>query len=134
MFLSTGHSRADTAVQYLSGELTLAKMHMMYLDEHSSEDAVSFSFYFRVFRKLNLRFARPKKDLCGICEGFRKGTEEEKASLRQEYERHIMEKVKVRQIKLAMKEENNDKRLVASFDLQQAEAAEHVLEWGGAQE
>ena len=113
------YCRADTTCQYLSSELYLTKMHHMYLDEHSSEDAISFSFYCRVFNRMNLKFTRPKKDLCGICEGFRNGTDEEKATLRQEYERHIKEKVTVRGIKQALKEENNEKRLVASFDLEQ---------------
>ena len=113
------YCRADTTFEYLSSESTLTKMFKMYLDEHTPEDAISFSFYFRVFRKLNLKFTRPKKDLCGICEGFRNGTEEEKAALRTKYEKHILEKVTVRQIKKDVQEENNRKMLVASFDLQQ---------------
>ena len=113
------YCRADTRLEYLSSELTLSKMHKMYTDEHAADDNVAFSFYYRVFRSLNLKFTRPKKDLCGICEGYRQGTDVEKVTQRQEYERHIQEKLSVREIKKGFKDENNEKRLVASFDLQQ---------------
>ena len=92
-------------------------MFKMYLDEHTPEDDISSYFYFRVFRKLNLKFTRP--DICGICDGFRNGTEEEKAALRTKYEKRILEKVTVRQIKKYVQGENNKKMLVDSFDLQQ---------------
>ena len=104
-------------------------MHKMYTDEHAADDNVAFSFYYRVFRSLNLKFTRPKKDLCGICEGYRRGTDVEKVTQRQEYERHIQEKLSVREIKKGFKDENNEKRLVASFDLQHfLQAASIVLQ------
>ena len=61
------YCRSDTTFEYLSSGLTLTKMFKMYLDEHTPEGTISFSFfYFRVFRKLNLKFTRPKKDLCDM--------------------------------------------------------------------
>ena len=42
------YGRSDTTFEYLSSELTLTK-----IDEHTLEDAISFSFYICVFCKLN---------------------------------------------------------------------------------
>ena len=113
------YCRADTNMQYLSSELNLSMMHQMYQKSQDAENSVSFAYYSRCFKTMNLRFLKPKKDLYGICESFRRGSEEEKEKQRETYEKHIQEKTKVRDIKEKLKNRHNDQMLVASFDLQQ---------------
>ncbi|XP_074658224.1 uncharacterized protein LOC141911149 [Tubulanus polymorphus] len=75
----------------------------------------------QVFKSMKLKFHNPKKDACGLCESYRNGNETEKAKLKDQFETHISEKEKVRNIKSSLKchASLNDKINVCSFDLQQ---------------
>ncbi|KAK6175725.1 hypothetical protein SNE40_014118 [Patella caerulea] len=116
--MESHYCRSNTNFQYLSSELGASKMYEMYSKEHPSIP-VSFRYYWACLQKLKLKFSSPKKDLCGICEGYRQGTDQDKDNLLSEYENHIKEKTTVRVIKDQLKKEDNNRRLVASFDLQQ---------------
>ena len=113
------YCRADTTFQYLSADLSLTKMHQMYQKEHNEADRVTLAFYYKRFKSMRLKFHRPKKDLCGICECYRLGDAGLKANLEAEYTQHIMEKEEVRNIKRVLKENRCDNEIVACFDLQQ---------------
>ena len=120
--MESHYCRQNSGVQYLSSDLTVAKMHKLYIEEHTNgEDCVSLSLYSTIFRSMNLKFHHPKKDQCGLCMSYRTGTEEDKARLQDRYDRHIKEKDEVRRIKQAMKErsQNDEEFLAASFDLEQ---------------
>ena len=70
---------------------------------------------------MGLKFHKPKKDQCGLCESYRKGSDKEKENLHERYTRHIKEKDAVRVLKQEMKSkaQNESKFCAASFDLQQ---------------
>lgn len=93
-------------------------MFKMYKSEHPK--GASYSFYRNVLSSCNLKFHRPKKDLCGLCDSFRSGTQRTQEELREEYEMHLQEKRKVRDLKQAakIKAERNG-FCCAVFDLQQ---------------
>lgn len=71
--------------------------------------------------KLNLKFHRPKKDLCGICDSYEKASVSKKEPLQERYDQHKREKVEVRKRKeeAKVKAQENREFCAAVFDLQQ---------------
>ena len=67
-------------------------MYNLYLAENPKQKA-SLSFYAKTLHGMKLKFHKPKKDLCGICETYYKGDEVEKTKLREEYLGHTHEKM-----------------------------------------
>lgn len=114
------YCRRSSTCEYLAAELTVDKMYRMFLEENP-QDSVSFSTYYSAFKRKNLKFFKPKKDLCSICESYRQGDEEAKIRLQERFEQHVAEKNKVREIKDNLKSaaEVNKNSLVATFDLEQ---------------
>lgn len=116
------YCRSSSTREYLHPELTISKMYSMFLEEVDSEDRKPcIDLYRRVFRSLNLSFHRAKKDQCSLCMNYRQGDEVTKDRLKTDYEKHISEKNKVREIKQTIKEAamKNPSTACASFDLQQ---------------
>ena len=113
------YCRSSTTCQYLSGELTKRRMFNMF--ENENPGCASYSLYKEVMRELKLKFHRPKKDKCGICETFRKSNEVERDQIKVKYNMHRQEISKVRQIKSESKTraQHDDKHAAAVFDLQQ---------------
>ncbi|XP_072043437.1 uncharacterized protein [Amphiura filiformis] len=104
--------------QYLSPDLNVSKMYALYRE---SGGKASKSHYNKVFRTKGLRFKKPKKDLCPVCESFRHASDADKEKLRATYVSHTLEKKKVRDLKaeLKLEAETDDSILVAAFDMQQ---------------
>ena len=72
--LESHYSRAETTSQFLPVELSVKKMHTMYIKWCAEMDyhIESYDFYRRVFlEKFDLKFHKPKKDMCDTCEGFK---------------------------------------------------------------
>ncbi len=112
------YCRKNNTRQYLAPELTVRKMYDMYKDENNPP--LSFSLYYSVFSSMDLKFHRPKKDMCGLCQTYHESKENERELLQGRYETHIAEKNKVREIKSDLKEKSmtDPKLRVAVFDLQ----------------
>ena len=88
--------RKETNKQCLSPNLSVAKMHSLYLEKHANSvhSPVSESYYRLVFStEFNLAFHMPMKDQCDLCKSFQYSSNDEKAELQQEYDRHISNKL-----------------------------------------
>ena len=83
------YCRSSSSCQYLSSDLNAAIMHRMYKAEYPN--GASIPFYRSMLEKLNLKFHRPKKDLCGICDSFVKASVSQKEPLQERYNQHIRE-------------------------------------------
>lgn len=122
------YTRENSKKQYLESDLSIAKMHRLYLEwakEHCtiSEKAqmVTLRQYTDIFNEsFNLSFFKPKKDLCDVCETFKLASSEEKLLLKTSYEEHLKNKSIVRDKKKIDKERaiNEPEFCVAVFDLQ----------------
>ena len=121
------YCREKSSRQYLHSELNLVKMYEMYkqeITEQKKENNIigSLATYRRIFDSMNLSFHNPKKDLCTLCARVHETADSLiDEILNKEYESHIANKNKVREIKRNLKEMaiKNSKRLCAVFDLQQ---------------
>jgi hypothetical protein len=116
------YCRADTTKEYLHPSLNLPKLYNMFVSElKESDEKPSYSTYVRVFKTKNLAFHHPKKDQCSLCISYRQGNDEMKLTLKEKYDKHILQKDTVRSIKEKCKKlaENDNTHLAAVFDLQQ---------------
>lgn len=69
----------------------------------------------------NLRFHKPKKDQCSTCNRFQSLTPEEKQIEKEDYEKHLKNKERVRELKrekVRESERSDGKKTVVNFDLQ----------------
>lgn len=116
------YCRSSSSKEYLHPDLTKPRMYNMFLEVWGPRpNPPSYSLYRTVFKDNNLSFHRPKKDQCTLCLMYRQGNPSEKEQLKDRYETHIAEKIKVREIKDACKNEACQDKTVRSacFDLQQ---------------
>ena len=74
------YCRSSTKATYVSGDLTKRKMYRMF--KQANPNCASYSLYKTVMREQNIKIHRPKKDKCGICESFRKASDDEKKKTR----------------------------------------------------
>ena len=116
--MESHYCRSTSSSQYLS-DLNIATMYELYKEEHP--DGASLSLYTKVFQSMNLKFHTPKKDQCGVCFNFHEASEDEKEGLQQDYERHVAEKERVREVKreLTASPAESPSTVTAAFDLQQ---------------
>lgn len=116
------YCRSSSTKEYLHPGLTVSKMYDMFLDElDANAEKPCIDLYRKVFRSLNLAFHKAKKDQCSLCLSYRTGDNVRKEQLKARFEKHVAEKMKVREIKQNIKTEalHNSQILCASFDLQQ---------------
>ncbi|XP_072181409.1 uncharacterized protein [Diadema setosum] len=113
------YCRSSSTCEYLSGDLTKRKMYRMFCKENPG--CASYSLYRTVMREQNLKFHRPKKDKCGICESYRQMSEAERAKIKDEYLVHRSEIAEVRKLKEESKNrsQSDPTHGAAVFDLQQ---------------
>ena len=115
------YCRSSTSFQYLASDLNVNKMYDLYIAENPKPKA-SRTLYGRLLHDMKLKFHKPKKHLCGICETYRMGNEQEKDKINAEYMRHINEKNKVRELKTEKKKQallNPQTYQSSVYDLQQ---------------
>ena len=94
-------------------------MHELYQREHIS-DTVSISFYHMVFRKMGLKFNKPKKCQCGLCESYRTSKDKDKEYLQERFTGQFLEKEALRVLKQEMKSKaEKNSKFLACFDLKQ---------------
>lgn len=115
------YCRNNSTREYLNGDLTIKKMYSLFTKEIGEGAVASLSTYRKIFQTKNLSFHRPKKDQCGLCMSYHKGTEEVKNNLSKRFEIHNEEKNKFRLIRNGCKEaaKIDPTILCATFDMQQ---------------
>lgn len=95
-------------------------MYEMFTRENASKGiSASYTTYCNVLNTQNISFHNPKKDMCKICENYKKGDPEKKKELQEIFLQHTKEKEAVRLKKDNAKRETDDSVAVATFDLQQ---------------
>ncbi|KAK3922741.1 Death-associated inhibitor of apoptosis 2 [Frankliniella fusca] len=118
------YCRAQSNMLYLPSDLTVAKMHLMYLED--GNPSVSYNFYLKEFNKSGRKFHAPKSDGCDKCDkletAIKCASDEEATNLRREKELHQRKAEKAYFLKKEAKKEalqQKDKKRVLVFDLQQ---------------
>lgn len=123
--------RQDSRCQYIHPGLNIRKMYEMYKEWclNRNQQCASISSYKTVFYGLNIKFFKPKKDLCDLCAtanpAFREEENEEMQAIRLaakgKWTDHIAQKDYVRKLKKQDKESaiHNKERATAVFDLMQ---------------
>ena len=53
--------------RYLPSHMTITDMHKLFNDEQEEKDKCSLTYYFGIFKALNISFAMPENDLCDRC-------------------------------------------------------------------
>lgn len=117
--LPSHYCRADSRRKYLDENLTVAKMHRLYLLTRNTDEP--FTATLRQYRDIfntcfNLSFFRPKKDQCSLCLEFDSPSPgvERSNQLIQKYNKHQQEKKRIRELKRADKQASRDKELARS--------------------
>ena len=119
--MESHYKRKNTSRKFLSPDLTVAKMHQMYMAENKDrENVASYEKYHKVFKSQNLSFFVPKKDQCGLCLTVREDPDVND-DLREKYNDHIAQKEKTRVDKDSSKQKagENPTHAVFAFDLEQ---------------
>ena len=98
------YCRSSSSKQYLHPSLNIPKMYPVCSHRNVGQDKLSFVTYSRIFKKMNLSFHKPKKDLCSLCLTYRSGDEKSKDNLNKCFHSHITKKTKVREFKEASKQ------------------------------
>ena len=116
--MESHYCRQYSKYEYLSPDLTARKMYEMFKNEANEG---SYSTYCNILRDLKLKIHLPKKDMCGLCATYRAAEKnaEVDQSLGDTFQKHEMEKIKVREIKKKLKNEALPSDVLACFDLEQ---------------
>lgn len=120
------YRRATSQKNYLEADLSIAKMHRLYLDWVKDKTLcvkaqnATVRQNTDIFNTFNLSFFKPKKDLCDKCEEFKLASEEEKLKLQPSHDEHLTNKNIARDNKTADKKRaaNDPDLCVAVFDLE----------------
>ncbi|CAH1223051.1 unnamed protein product [Diabrotica balteata] len=114
--------RAQTDMEYLEGQITIAEMHRMFVQQFNdtSTQKVTYALYAHVFsNNFNIGFFKPKKDLCVKCETFKNTSPDEQGGLKIELDKHLRNKELSRKQKLlGAAEAKKGNCVCACFDLQ----------------
>uniref|UniRef100_A0A6B2EIE4 DUF7869 domain-containing protein n=1 Tax=Phlebotomus kandelakii TaxID=1109342 RepID=A0A6B2EIE4_9DIPT len=119
------YTRKDSVKTYLENDLSLAGMYRLYLDftkENYPDLKPAAQWKYReIFdHNFNIGFHQPKKDQCAECEAFKNSSEEEKSGQSNEYNAHLSNKNRARELKDADKTKaiTDEKVCTAVFDFQ----------------
>ncbi|KAE8739292.1 hypothetical protein FOCC_FOCC015215 [Frankliniella occidentalis] len=127
--IESHYCREGTRKRYLQQNLSIAKMHRMYVMKvGEGENTATIRIYRDIFNcSFNLGFHKPKKDQCSLCHRWNYLSLEkqmENEALKKEYTEHQQAKTLVRSIRKEVKEfsrseaNSNNKVKVICFDLQ----------------
>ncbi|KAK3919244.1 Polyprotein P1234 [Frankliniella fusca] len=123
------YGRSHTSLLYLGTGLTSRKMYDQYIaDGHPK---VSFSTYFREFKKTGLKFKPPRIDTCQKCDAFEMSLKcensiEQLEEIKAERDAHHAKSQQAYDSKKLDKKKMNEQNIVASFDLQQVLYCPHL--------
>lgn len=90
--MESHYTRKDTKRLYLNQNLSIRKMHELYIEAFDDEahQPVKESFYRKIFcEEYNLSFFSPKKDQCSKCVKYENLTGQAKEDFKAEYDAHI---------------------------------------------
>lgn len=115
--------RKDSCREYLEEKLSLSKMYSLYVDwmtEKKKPMATKHHYYDIFNTKFNISFFKPKKDQCDFCSKFQNESEEEKEQLSNQYNIHIENKEKSRNLKTEEKiiATENKQSCMITFDFE----------------
>lgn len=132
------YTRNKSSKKYLSPELSVRKMHELYVEKYEPEAYASlkenvkvkfnitYEFYANIFNtKFNLSFGKPKSDVCHTCDKFKNQIESSeenvKQQLKQEHQLHLAKANKFYDdLKLICQAAKTDENVdVIVFDYQQ---------------
>lgn len=102
--IESHYLRSRTTRKYIDGDLTVSKMHRLFLEwlkEHNdNENNVTLRQYRDIFNGyFNIGFYIPKKDRCNECSKYEYMTDEEKEKNKDKHNMHIFSKQKARVLK-----------------------------------
>ena len=115
-----------TNKQYLSSDLNISEMHVLYQQKCLEKQVKSPSLerYRMEFKKLNLSFHKPKKDVCPRCFAYKlKGkhqllTEDDKIKQEEHQKRKVEARTEKERDKERAIEDKDQTKTVVTFDLQ----------------
>ncbi|EZA58416.1 hypothetical protein X777_01373 [Ooceraea biroi] len=117
--IESHYTRANTSKLFIDGSKSIADIHKDYVAKRKEKN-VPFAncvLFYRVFtEEYNISFFVPKKDLCDTCTTFNNAEDKKKEHLKDNYDRHLVEKELSRAEKKADKEKSDV--VVAVYDLQ----------------
>ncbi|XP_030762052.1 uncharacterized protein LOC115886868 [Sitophilus oryzae] len=119
--IESHYRRSDSKRDYIEGGRSLAEIHRDYVNtcKEKNEPFGNYLMFSRIFNsEFNISFYSPKKDQCEDCVAYFNASDEEKDSLKQNYDSHLIEKDLSRQEKAHDKENSPDTTIVAVYDLQ----------------
>nr|CAI5821888.1 unnamed protein product [Callosobruchus analis] len=105
----------------MDGGKSLSQLHRDYVDNciQKGEPYANYLMFSRIFNyEYNIAFFSPKKDQCEDCMAFKVASDEEKISLKDDYENHLKEKELSRREKENDKNNSDEGTIVAVYDLQ----------------
>jgi len=119
--------RRESKYEYLPTELNISVMYRMYKEWAATKNYLieSYDFYYRVFHeKFNIKFQKPKKD---VCDQEYQNTENKTEGMKIEQQKHLQDKDTVRAIKENAKTEASKsmKFAAAAFDLEKVLLTPH---------
>lgn len=119
--IESHYCRRNTTREFIDGGKTLSQIHRDYVDECKSEylPYANYQLFSRIFNEeFNISFFTPKKDQCELCVRYKNLADEDKKTLEDKFETHIMEKDLSRLEKDADKKTEDKTTVVAVYDLQ----------------
>lgn len=117
------YGRSHSSLLYLGADLTITKMHQLYLDDGNPK--VSLSYYSKEFNKTNLKFKPPQVDTCVKCDLLNQSIKHASGEAKEKLEEELKEHHEKSQGAYASKRKdkeacaNNPSKQVIVFDLQQ---------------
>ena len=103
-------------------KLSIPPMHRLYEQEciKNEKKPVGVETYRKIFKSLNYKIHKPKKDQCKICVKFTRSTEEQKIAAKESYDMHVSNNKKVMGLKAMYKNKGKECKnlLVFNFDLE----------------
>ena len=101
------YCRKRTSRKYLDSDLNVSKMYLLYINlcEQVNRHPVKIHVYRTIFNtNYNYSFHKPKKDMCSLCDSFKKASDTDQDKLRVEFDAHQVRKTQARDHKARDKE------------------------------
>lgn len=121
--IESHYLRAQTSREFVDGSLNLGTLYRLYTEYCKERNApvAKKSIYQQIFNtEFNITLFIPKKNQCALCANYLNSNEENKESLKIEYDQHLRNKNRAREEKCSgtKQAKNYPSILVAVYDLQ----------------